>query len=116
MVDYNGNYSVRSDEYRRVKSELQRISDKADEPLLGGGLDVHNPEDSMFWMPFEDFTRLFVEVGVCDPWTAGCINPIAARRIRTVTGTVVEQHASALEVDAQAVHGNWVAGGGRRHR
>ncbi len=109
-VDYTGNYSVRSEEYRRVKSELQRISDKADEPLLGGGLAVHNPEDSMFWMPFEDFTRLFGEVGVCDPWTAGCINPVATRRIQTVTGTVVEQHTSALEVDAQAVHGNWVAG------
>lgn len=109
-VDYTGDYSVRSEAYRRVRTELQRYSDKANEPLLGGGFAVQNPENSMFWMPFEDFTRLFGEVGVCDPWTAGCINPTAPRRIRTVDGTVIEQHTSALEVDVQAIHGKWVAG------
>ena len=110
MVDYTGAYCVRSEEYRRVKSELQRISDNADEPLLGGGLAVHHADDAMFWMPYEDFARLFGEVGVCDPWFAGWINPTVARRILTADGAVVEQRHSALEVQAQAVRGSWVAG------
>lgn len=109
-TDYSGDYCVRSEEYRRAKSDLQRFSDSAAEPLLGGGFAAHHTTDAMMWIPFEEFARVFSEVGVCDPWTAGCINPIAARRVQTAGGVVVERQDSTLEVNLQAVHGDWVAG------
>ena len=109
VAEYSGDYCRQSDEYRQAKSELQRL-DRTTKPLLGGGL-ANQSSDNMFWMRFEDFKRVFGEVGVCDPWTAGCINPNVARRFLTEDGVMVaRQGGSALDVNLNSVHGNWVAG------
>ena len=97
--EYRGEYGRSSERGRAARSELQR--QRLPEPLLGDGA-----KDGEFWISLDEFSSVFTEVGVCDPWTSGCLNTSTEHGRFTLRST----GAGKMEVNLQAARGTWVAG------